>query len=146
MLRIPDVGAGKPLPPAEYHNELAVDVAESPMKRHASVSQLELATAHRSQSSRDEPAPVESNGGDGKRPHAQSRVAKAVANFADNPLARLLEARRARADALFKAAIRADQNAKLSIFCTRPAIYSPVIGRRRGLLLWSRGRAVGGRR
>ena len=31
-----------------------------------------------------------------------------------------------RADRLLNAATIADQNAKLSVFCTRPAIYSPV--------------------
>lgn len=33
-------------------------------------------------------------------------------------------ARRARLDALYQAAVRADQNGKLSIFATRPAIPS----------------------
>lgn len=35
-------------------------------------------------------------------------------------------------DALFDAAVVADQNAKLSIFCTRPAIYAPVRAPRHG--------------
>lgn len=33
---------------------------------------------------------------------------------------------RARLDAVYKAAVIADQNAKLSVFATRPAIRSPV--------------------
>eukprot|EP00879_Flechtneria_rotunda_P012021 GHRR01012555.1.p1 GENE.GHRR01012555.1~~GHRR01012555.1.p1 ORF type:complete len:447 (+),score=108.93 GHRR01012555.1:2005-3345(+) len=42
--------------------------------------------------------------------------------FASNAL----ERERQRANALYKAAVEADQNAKLSIFATRPAIYAPL--------------------
>ncbi|KAL6785021.1 hypothetical protein ACKKBG_A02105 [Auxenochlorella protothecoides x Auxenochlorella symbiontica] len=82
LLRVPNVGAGQPLPPSQYASEVALEVDRASVKRGAEA----------------EAGPTE----------------------------RLMEARRARGDALFKAAIVADQNAKLSIFATRPAILSPA--------------------
>jgi hypothetical protein len=39
---------------------------------------------------------------------------------------KMLESKKESLDQLYKAAVTADQNAKLSIFATRPAIYSPI--------------------
>lgn len=143
MLRVPQVGAGRPLPPSKYHNEVSVEVPPAEPKRSQSTSQLDLADGvaperpagelpDNAKVPRSKPSiiqhtlrfldhPPEPSAGKGAKPRTAHEVEEDL-----SPAERLVEARRARADALFQAAIVADQNAKLSIFATRPAIWSPV--------------------
>ncbi|KAK2078693.1 hypothetical protein QBZ16_003533 [Prototheca wickerhamii] len=129
MLRVPQVGAGRPLPPSKYHNEVSLEVPPpEPKRSHAPAGALPDET----KVSRSKPSIIEHTlrfldhppepraPGKGAAPKTAHEVEDDL-----TPAERLLEARRARADALFQAAIVADQNAKLSIFATRPAIWSP---------------------
>lgn len=151
MLRVPEVGAGKPVDPTDYPNEVSVDVPPNAVKRSNSIStrELEQIRGREEEGSKEKEVEKPSRGAQRSRPSLvehtlkfldhppepktelekpkpSGKTARALAEHM-SPTERLLEARRARSDALFRAAIVADQNAKLSIFCTRPAIWSPFV-------------------
>ncbi|KAL6784513.1 hypothetical protein ACKKBF_B02105 [Auxenochlorella protothecoides x Auxenochlorella symbiontica] len=136
LLRVPNVGAGQPLPPSQYASEMALEVDRASVKRARSVSALEredeklgggtpVDGAPTPEPAKAYPAPARPGAGRVEPEASKPRTARGAEAEA-GPTERLMEARRARGDALFKAAIVADQNAKLSIFATRPAILSPA--------------------
>lgn len=135
---MPNVGAGQPLPPSQYASEVALEVDRASVKRSRSVSALEredeklgggtpVDGALTPEPGKAYRAPARPGAGRVEPEASKPRTARGAEAEA-GPTERLMEARRARGDALFKAAIVADQNAKLSIFATRPAILSPVGG------------------
>uniref|UniRef100_A0A383VRT2 Aquaporin n=1 Tax=Tetradesmus obliquus TaxID=3088 RepID=A0A383VRT2_TETOB len=65
-------------------------------------------------------AGLQGNGG------REEQSSKRDVRFADGFDSNTITAEKQRANALYQAAVVADQNAKLSIFATRPAIYSPL--------------------